>query len=171
MNRVEVRAEEVPLPAWTAELIKFTVKILDFLEKQNWDLSVLLCDDPYIRSLNAQYRDKDESTDVLSFSLGETAPRGRYLPGDIVISLETLGKNAAYFEVPEDEELRRLLVHGILHLSGMDHTTNDPAEPMLALQEQLLAEFAGERILPQTGITTAGEKPAGIQSAVRAGCL
>jgi probable rRNA maturation factor len=97
MNRIEVSAEEVPLPAWTVQLTDFTQKVLDFLDKDNWDLSVLLCNDPYIRRLNAQYRDKDEATDVLSFTLGETVTdegESRYLPGDIVISLETLTENA-----------------------------------------------------------------------------
>jgi probable rRNA maturation factor len=83
---------------------------------------------------------------VLSFFLGETR-RGRYFPGDIVISLETLEENAAYFKVEPDEELRRLLVHGILHLDGMDHETNEKGESMLQLQEKVLAELAGERIL------------------------
>jgi rRNA maturation RNase YbeY len=64
--------------------------------------------------------------------------------GDIVISLETLKTNAAYFHVDEDEELRRLIIHGILHLAGFDHPTNNPEEPMLVLQEKILSN--GEKI-------------------------
>jgi probable rRNA maturation factor len=64
-----------------------------------------------------------------------------------VISLETLRENAEYFRTPEEEELRRLLIHGILHLDGMDHTTNNEKEPMLQLQERLLVRLAGERVL------------------------
>jgi probable rRNA maturation factor len=63
--------------------------------------------------------------------------------GDIVISLETLAENCRVFGVDMDEELRRLLIHGILHLSGLDHATLAPDEPMLALQERLLAELGG----------------------------
>jgi probable rRNA maturation factor len=69
------------------------------------------------------------------------------LPGDIVISLESLAENSGYFHVSQDEELRRLLIHGILHLDGYDHDTNEGTEPMLQLQERLLAELAGEYIL------------------------
>ncbi|MDR0315321.1 MAG: rRNA maturation RNase YbeY [Treponema sp.] len=152
MNRVAARAEEVPLPEWSDALNNFALKVLAEIGRDNWDLSVLLCGDQTILSLNAQYRDKPESTDVLSFELGayDTGKDGstRYLPGDIVISLDTLKENARYFETPEDEELRRLLIHGILHLDGMDHKTNDDSEPMITLQEHILEKLKTERILP-----------------------
>jgi probable rRNA maturation factor len=113
----------------------------------------VLCDDQTIKALNARYRGRDEATDVLSFELGaeETGDDGsaRWLPGDIVISLDGLEENARYFKVSEDEELRRLLIHGILHLDGMDHQTNDEAEPMIVLQERILTRLGEERILPQ----------------------
>jgi probable rRNA maturation factor len=150
MNRVEVNAEEVPLPAWADASGRFALKALEVLGRDGWDLSVLYCGDAFIKTLNARYRDHDEPTDVLSFPLGETLTEGeeqRYLPGDIVISLDTLAKNAGYFEIPQDEELRRLLIHGILHLDGMDHASNEQTEPMLMLQEKILANLSGERIL------------------------
>jgi probable rRNA maturation factor len=146
MNRVNFNAEEVPSPLWEKRAKAYVLKALHFLEKDKWDLSVLFCGNNCMRQLNNRYRKKDEATDVLSFALGETK-RGRYFPGDIVISLETLDENAEYFKVQPDEELRRLLVHGILHLSGMDHKTNKADEPMLQLQEKVLASLAGERII------------------------
>jgi probable rRNA maturation factor len=146
MNRVDFSAAEVPLPPWKSRAKNYILKVLEFLALDNWDLSVRFCDNEYIKSLNARYRNKNEATDVLSFALGE--PSGnRYLPGDIVISLETLGENAGYFGVSRDEELRRLLVHGILHLDGMDHESNKPGEPMLELQEKILTHLAGESII------------------------
>lgn len=146
MNRVNINAEEVPLPSWKERAKVYILKILSYLEKDSWDLSVLFCNNAYIRSLNVRYRGRDEATDVLSFSLGETV-RGRFIPGDIVISLETLEENARFFKVEPDEELRRLLIHGILHLDGMDHRTNKAEEPMLQLQEKILAVLAGEHIV------------------------
>lgn len=158
MNRVDISAEEVPLPPWSAAAAAFGIKALDFLGKDRWDLSLLFCNNAYIRSLNARYRDKDEATDVLSFALAETAEDAggerRYLPGDIVISLEALEENARYFRVSQDEELRRLLVHGILHLDGQDHGTNESGEPMLCLQESILAGLSSENIISdETGET------------------
>ena len=151
MNRVEVSAQEIPLPGWSGSLEAFALKVLDLVKKDDWDLSILLCGNGFISRLNAQYRNREGPTDILSFPLGETLEEGgavRHLPGDIVLSLEALGENARYFQVPEDEELRRLLIHGILHLDGMDHQDNEPDQAMLALQERLLAQLAGERILP-----------------------
>jgi probable rRNA maturation factor len=152
MNSASVAVGEIPPPSWADMVRAYALKVLEALGKDNWDLSILLCNDEYIRSLNARYRRKDEATDVLSFCLGETLgeERGgpRFLPGDIVISLETLRENARFFEIPADEELRRLLIHGILHLDGMDHETNEKTEPMLELQEKILEDLAGESILP-----------------------
>jgi probable rRNA maturation factor len=73
--------------------------------------------------------------------------------GDIVISLETLPKNAAYFGGTEDAELKRLLVHGLLHLNGLDHgdehieAGKEPECEMLVIQEKLLVELAQEHIM------------------------
>ncbi|MDR2518560.1 MAG: rRNA maturation RNase YbeY [Spirochaetaceae bacterium] len=149
MNRVAISAEEDPLPLRLPRIRRFILSVLDILKQDRWDLSVLFCKDEYIRKLNARFRQKDEPTDVLSFMLGETVEEAgeiRYLPGDIVISLEALAENARYFQVSPEEELRRLLIHGILHLTGMDHATNADIEPMLRLQESLMAETAGGRI-------------------------
>jgi probable rRNA maturation factor len=154
MNRVGISAEEVPLPAWTPEVETYILQVLKKLRRDSWDLSVLFCDNAYIQALNLRYRDKDEPTDVLSFALGETVAENggpRYFPGDIVLSLQTLAENAEYFKVSEDEELRRLLIHGILHLDGMDHESNDAEEPMLRLQEQILMELSSCHIIP-TGV-------------------
>lgn len=151
MNRVEIAAEGLDLPEWSADLEAFALKVLAALGRDGWDLSLALCDDAAMRELNRNYRGKDESTDVLSFELGERMDDGeageRYLAGDVVVSLETLPVNAAYFNVSQDEELRRLVVHGILHLDGMDHGSNDPTEPMLSLQEKIMSELSEERIL------------------------
>jgi probable rRNA maturation factor len=161
MNKVEVNALEIPLPAWSDAVIAYALKILSEIGKDDWDLSLLFCGNSYIKSLNAQYRSRDEATDVLSFALGETMQdengKSRYLSGDIVISLVTLKENARYFATEEDEELRRLLIHGILHLDGMDHQTNNETEPMLCLQEKILAKFAGEHILGAPDVLYSGE--------------
>jgi len=160
MNKVVVNAEEVPLPSWSGCMCEFALKVLDEIQHDNWELSILLCGNKTIAALNEQYRNKAEATDILSFNLGATVQDGDnavYLPGDIVISLETLRENARYFQTPEDEELRRLIIHGILHLGGMDHETTDRGEPMLALQEEILNKLKDEHIFPK-GFPHGGEK-------------
>jgi probable rRNA maturation factor len=151
MNDVEFSVEGVDTPAWLERARRFALSVLERLGKERWDLSVLICDDGFIQGLNRQYRDRDEPTDVLSFEQGESykAPDGsdRWLAGDVIISLGGLARNAADFGVSEDNELKRLIVHGILHLSGHDHSDNDPGQAMLRLQEELLAGLASERIV------------------------
>ena len=147
MNRVEIRAEGLPLPSWTKAAQSYIQKVLTGLEKKNWDVSVLFCNNSYIKNLNAEFRRKDEATDILSFPLGEMSPSGRYLAGDIVISLDALEENVRFFKVSKDEELRRLLVHGILHLSGEDHKTRKAQEPMLETQEEILVRIKSEAII------------------------
>lgn len=155
MNRILIRAEDVPLPAWSKAAAGFAKKVLKALDLDGWEVSALFCSNRYIKSLNAQYRNKDEPTDALSFSAGGGEPGGPFAgtakgrlkaAGDIVVSLDALEENAVFFNVSRDEELRRLLVHGILHLFGFDHATNDAGEPMLKAQEEMLARLGGEII-------------------------
>jgi probable rRNA maturation factor len=145
LNSVEISVEGVGTPAWIERARSFAQAVLASQGKDGWDLSLLICDDRFIRGLNRQYRERDEPTDVLSFEQGESyaGPEGeeRFLAGDIVISLDSLACNSEEFGVDRDEELRRLIVHGILHLAGMDHG-DGPSDPMLSLQERILRELA-----------------------------
>jgi probable rRNA maturation factor len=143
MNKIDIAVEGQTNPPWLDSAALYAQKALEKIGKHNWNLSLLFCGNEQIRALNKQYRNLDEETDVLSFALCE--PDGeRFLPGDIAISLEMLRENSRCFGVPPEEELRRLLIHGILHLAGMDHATNDKEEPMLLFQEKLLAEIPWE---------------------------
>ena len=131
---------------------EFMLKVLDVLGKDKWEVSVLFTGDVFIQKLNRDYRGKDEPTDVLSFAQVDSKEAfpdkgGRFYAGDIVISMETLAKNAEYFGISVNEELKRLLVHGLLHLSGMDHENNDADQPMLVKQEKILKKFSGVVLL------------------------
>lgn len=123
----------------------FISTVLNDLNLDNWDISLLFCDDGFIRNLNKQYRNIDSPTDVLSFEQGDEyfddEGEKRFMAGDIVISLDSLNFNAEEFNVGIDEELKRLIVHGILHLNGMDHSDNSPEQEMLKFQEKLLGQY------------------------------
>lgn len=150
MNRVTLDWRDVDEPSWIPSVTRFSARALDAMEKDNWELSLLFCSDDFIRTLNRHYRGKDEATDVLSFSMGETIEENDspiFIAGDIVISIPALFRNAQEFGVGADEELKRLIVHGILHLSGMDHEDNNPLQPMLVEQESILLKLSGEKIL------------------------
>lgn len=85
-------------------------------EKAKGKINLILINDREIRKLNKQYRKKDKPTDVLAFPMGEEG-----ILGDIAISFETAQRNAKRFGVPYRRELKRLVIHGVLHLLGYDH--------------------------------------------------
>jgi len=146
MNRIIVDSQEgIERPGWIENVEPFIALILDKLGIENWELSVLFCNDAFITDLNKKYRDIDSPTDVLSFEQGDEYIDDEdvnwFNAGDIVISLDTLKSNAKDFSVDVNDELKRLLVHGVLHLDGMDHEDNSPKQEMLQFQEHLLAGF------------------------------
>ena len=146
MNAVEISVEGLEPPEWIEAAESFAKTVLSELGKDGWELSILLCGDDFIRTLNSQYRDRDAPTDVLSFDQGVWYQPGvgnrRFLAGDVVISLDTLGRNCRDLGIPQNEELKRLVLHGILHLAGYDHDESDPRGEMLDLQESLLKKFS-----------------------------
>lgn len=157
MNRIEVSVQEdIEEPKWILNVEPFLQKVMENLNFQNEEVSVFFCSDDYIKELNKTYRNIDSATDVLSFENGEkyTDEEGEWFcAGDIVISLETLPENAQYFDENKDNELKRLLVHGLLHLNGYDHgeehleNGKTPECEMLVLQENILKKLEDEKII------------------------
>ncbi len=122
-------------------LARFGRRVIAATRKRGWDVSVLLVDDPTIRSLNRRWRRLDRATDVLSFPYGPGPDR---VLGDVVISVPRAAEQARRFRVSLARELKRLLVHGILHLMGYDHKTAAQRREMRAIEGRLLAG-AGRR--------------------------
>ncbi|PKI47167.1 hypothetical protein CRG98_032438 [Punica granatum] len=111
---------------------------------QSVELSVLLCNDEFIRKLNKEWRDEDHATDVLSMS--QHVPELK-LPilmlGDIVISVETAARQAEERGHTLLDEIRILLVHGLLHLLGFDHELSEEAETEMEKEEEILLKSLG----------------------------
>ena len=156
-NRIFVSVQEgVKEPEWlekTEAFIAVAAKELGFDQEE---ISVLFCNDEYIKELNSSYRNIDAPTDVLSFENDEEYEdeEGKWkCVGDIAISLDTLPVNAEYFNEDTNAELKRLLVHGLLHLNGMDHGEEHiqsgvaPQCQMLVLQENILEKLKDEIII------------------------
>lgn len=99
-------------------------------------VTVLLTDDAEIRALNRDHRRKDKPTNVLSFPAHETAV-GHL--GDIALAFETCAREAADAGKPLSDHLRHLVVHGTLHLLGLDHEAEADAEAMEARERDVLA--------------------------------
>ena len=128
--------------------------------KGETEVSLLFVDEDAIAQLNEQFLGKKGPTDVLSFPIeDEPGPTGRSpdfggtgpgtmaeqgtltLLGDVVICPSVAAVNATEHEVALDDELALLVVHGLLHLLGMDHDKDAEAERMEALEQQLLNRF------------------------------
>jgi probable rRNA maturation factor len=136
---VEIAVDGLPMPPWRASLSRFCCRAAVAAGFGGWEISVLLCGDERMKGLNARYRGKKAPTDVLSFAREEES-RDAVLAGDLAICLPAMRRNAERFAVTEDEELKRLLIHGILHLAGMDHGRGK-GRAMLSRQEELLEKL------------------------------
>lgn len=157
MNRILIDFEEnLEIPTWKDNIECFIQKVLEQLKLDALEISLLFCKDSYIQNLNKEYRNIDEPTDVLSFENDEVYEdeEGKWkCIGDIVISLDTLPVNSEYFDVELNSEFKRLLVHGLLHLNGMDHGEEHieknvtPKCQMLVLQEEILEKLKDEIII------------------------
>ena len=156
-NRIFVSVQEgIREPEWLDAAQSFIETAAGALNFDGEEISVLFCNDEYIRELNKSYRNIDAPTDVLSFENDEEYEdnEGTWkCVGDIVISLDTLPVNAEYFNEDTNAELKRLLVHGLLHLNGMDHGEEHiqkgvaPECQMLVLQENILEKLKDEIII------------------------
>jgi probable rRNA maturation factor len=112
-------------------------------ELGNMELCILFTDDDEIRKLNAEFRDKDKPTNVLSFPSGETPlPDGApVMLGDIVLASGVVFREAEEQGKPLANHVLHLIVHGMLHLLGYDHEQDDEAEIMEALEIEALARL------------------------------
>lgn len=97
------------------------------------ELSVVLSDDAQVQVLNRSYRQKDAPTNVLSF------PQAGPLLGDIVLARETLEREAAAKGAAFEDHLTHIIIHGWLHLQGLDHQTEADAAQMEAIEIAALA--------------------------------
>jgi probable rRNA maturation factor len=101
--------------------------ILNDLNIEDGELSVLFVDDKEITQINMQYLDRNRPTNVIAFPMreGEFGDLNPHLLGDIVVSVETAQRDAEQEALPFEDEMDYLIIHGILHLLGYDHEISD----------------------------------------------
>ena len=120
----------------------------------NAEISVLFCDDGFIRDLNRKWRGIDKPTNVLSFPAGGDAAFAPLL-GDIVIAFETASREAFEAGRPLRDHVAHLLVHGFLHLIGHDHIGAAEASAMEALERASLGRLGIAGRIPESLIEAA----------------
>ena len=117
----------------------------DLLKAEDVEVSLVFVDDQAMKSLNKAYRNKAESTDVLSFSYIKDFKKAVSCGelGDIIISADALKSQAKQYKNTIEDEAKVLFVHGFLHLIGYDHTTEKQKNVMNKIESRLLVDKSG----------------------------
>ena len=102
--------------------------------KKVGELSYLFCDDQKILEMNRHYLQHDYFTDIITFDYSE----GNSIAGDIIISLETVRSNSQKYQTPFEEELRRVIIHGVLHLCGLRDKNKKEQKEMREAEDKAL---------------------------------
>jgi rRNA maturation RNase YbeY len=126
--------DEAKYEEWIAEVI-------DSEDKSEGEVNYIFCDDEYLHKMNVEFLDHDTLTDVISFDY----TLGSLISGDIFISVERVRDNAADFKVDFDDELRRVMAHGILHYCGYKDKTEEDSQLMRVKEDEKIALFHVEQ--------------------------
>lgn len=112
-------------------------KVISSEIKNEGEINYIFCDDDYLLEINQQYLDHDTLTDIISFDYSI----GNELHGDIFISIERVRDNAQDFNVSFDEELKRVMVHGVLHYCGYKDKSEADEKLMREKEEEKMKMF------------------------------
>lgn len=106
--------------------------------RKEGEINYIFCDDSYLHKLNVKFLDHDTLTDIISFD----DSLGKILHGDVFISVERAQDNAKDFGVSFDEEMNRLIVHGVLHYCGLNDKTAEDAKIMRDKEDFYLKQLS-----------------------------
>ena len=120
---------------------KWISTIIQSEEKEEGEINYIFCDDDYLLKINVDYLDHDTLTDIISFDYCE----GNFLQGDIFISIERVRENAAEFNTIFEEELKRVMAHGILHYCGYKDKSEEESLSMRQKEEEKIKMFHVEQ--------------------------
>ena len=126
----------------TDRFAKWIEQVISSENKKLEEINYIFCDDEYLLKLNVEFLNHDTYTDIITFNNNV----GNILQGDIFISTERVKENAETFSVNFEEELRRVLAHGILHLCGYNDKTDEDSLIMRAREEEKMKLFHVEQL-------------------------
>lgn len=109
--------------------------------KELGEISYIFCDDEYLHKINVAYLNHDDLTDIISFDYSE----GKILQGDIFISIERVKDNAYEFNVSFEEELKRVMIHGVLHYCGYKDKSEADEKIMRSKEDEKVTMFHVEQ--------------------------
>ncbi|KAA9352797.1 rRNA maturation RNase YbeY [Larkinella humicola] len=112
------------------------------------ELNYIFCSDEYLLQVNREYLEHDYYTDIITFDNSEEENR---LEGDIFVSIDRVRDNARQLNIPEEQELRRVLAHGLLHLCGYGDKTDEEVKRMREKEEESLIDWNNRSLNPASG--------------------
>ena len=112
-------------------------KILTHYNYSSYDINIIFTSDIHLSDLKKEFFYKDQWTDVIAFPLQIDS---KFIEGEIYISIPTAKKNANLFKEPYKKELGRLIIHGSLHLLGIDDKSTKQKKKMIILEEKFLED-------------------------------
>lgn len=133
---IRFASQDIDFELQKAENVKKWIsRVIQLRGKRVGNIFYLFCDDEYLLGVNQQYLNHDTYTDIITFDY----VAADLISGDIMISIDRVGENASQFEVPFGQELRRVIIHGVLHLLGQGDKSDDEATEMRRQEEESLA--------------------------------
>ena len=133
---ISYQTEEIQMPAIKKrEVSEWIKKVADEYGKKVGDIAYIFCSDEKILEVNRQYLEHDYYTDIITFDYTE----GNRISGDLFISLDTVRTNAEQFDQAYERELHRVIIHGILHLCGINDKGPGEREIMEAEENKALS--------------------------------
>ena len=130
------QAEDVQPPKIKKrETSQWIKSVAETYNKKAGDIAFIFCSDEKILEINNQYLQHDYYTDIITFDYSE----GNTITGDIFISLDTVRSNSEKFKTSYPEELNRIIIHGILHLCGLNDKKPEEREAMTVAENNALS--------------------------------
>ena len=129
--------EDITFPFKLKRLTSKWLKFVAYSEARRLgDISIIFCSDQYILDVNRKYLNHDYYTDIITFDYCE----GDLLSGDLFISIDSVRENAAFYGTAFENELNRVIVHGVLHLIGYDDHTEEEIAQMRSKEDFYLLQ-------------------------------
>ena len=134
---INFESEDINLELTNYQQISEWIKqVIHMHNYQLGELTFIFCSDEYLHKINLEYLDHDTYTDIITF---DNADEDGTIEGDIFVSVERVKENAAELKIPFEDELHRVLIHGVLHLLGHDDTTPELKAAMRKEEDKCLS--------------------------------
>jgi rRNA maturation RNase YbeY len=129
-------------PKQKAKIRKWILAIVASYNFKVKEINFIFCDDEYLLKINLDYLNHNTFTDIITFDNSDKSSKNKNIESDIFISVERVTENAIKFKKIFDDELHRVLIHGVLHLCGLKDKTKKDVETMRNAEEQALKVLA-----------------------------